>query len=509
MAATLNRYVWDLYLNTVNGEQALTYFQTLDDFADRANLLEPFMSVGVWTEAQIVEGAVWEDFPMDEGGLQFIAAVRDAALQFPVETPDQVQQLLTELMNSGTVKLSDSEDDVLTLDDAFSNLPLVSLGLHLAYPETFLPYGLTGYYYLVSRVSETFGIPLPPVPPKKDLLARWLYYGHWCAAFQEFRQLNEMTLPELLAFLYDFSVNYVYTTSQNELPEPRNAWLLIGGVENGDLEWIEEQQAVTEVNWQGSLDMRRGDVCLMYIRSPVSAVHSLWRVVEDAYVDPFFHYKQSVQIGSPLRLPSLTFGEIAADPYLGGNKYVKANLQGASGKALSHGEYERFLQMLSVKADLPAGIPHFAPQEAVDLSALGNERDVEVQLVEPLLRRAGLESGDWVRQLAVRMGRGERVYPDYAIGVSGTAPEQRVQALVEVKYRMAGERDWREAFLQAKSYGLRLGAQVIVTAAAEGIRIYRRSKDDFDFAQGDHQPWSALGEGETLRHLGRLLSGRA
>ena len=50
------------------------------------------------------------------------------------------------------------------------------------------------------------------MPPKKDLLARWLYYGQWCAAFQEFRQLNAMTLPELLAFLYDFSVNYVYAT---------------------------------------------------------------------------------------------------------------------------------------------------------------------------------------------------------------------------------------------------------------------------------------------------------
>ena len=70
---------------------------------------------------------------------------------------------------------------------------------------------------------------------------------------------------------------------------------------------------------------------------------------------------------------------------------------------------------------------------------------------------------------------------------------------------MAGERDWREAFWQAKSYGMRLGAQVIVTAAAEGVRIYRRSKDDFDFAQCDRQPWSALAEGETLRHLGRLL----
>lgn len=103
------------------------------------------------------------------------------------------------------------------------------------------------------------------------------------------------------------------------------------------------------------------------------------------------------------------------------------------------------------------------------------------------------------------MGRGERVYPDYAIGLTGKAPEHRVRALVEVKYRAAGERDWREAFLQAKSYGLRLGAKVILTAAAEGVRVYGRKNDDFEFAQGTELKWADLQEGENLRWLGRLL----
>lgn len=183
-------------------------------------------------------------------------------------------------------------------------------------------------------------------------------------------------------------------------------------------------------------------------------------------------------------------------------------MQGASGKALTHGEYERILQMLGTKADLPAGVPHFKPQRAVDLSALADERDVEIQLIEPLLQRAGLEPEDWVRQLSVRMGRGERVYPDYAIGLTGVAPEQRAKALVEVKYRAAGERDWREAFLQVKSYGLRLGARVILTAAAEGVRVYEKKNDDFDFASGQHYAWADLQGGETLRRLGRLLAAK-
>ena len=97
------------------------------------------MGVGDWIGSQTVEGGIWEDTPIEDASVQFIAAIRDAAQQFPVETSDQVQHLLTELMNSGTVKVSDEEADVLTLDDAFSNLSLVSLGLHLAHPDTFLP----------------------------------------------------------------------------------------------------------------------------------------------------------------------------------------------------------------------------------------------------------------------------------------------------------------------------------------------------------------------------------
>jgi len=509
MPATLNPYVWALYLSSFPGQLALEYFDWLDNFADRADLTELFLGVGTWIEIQSTEGDVWEDVPLDEESTTYIEAVRDAALGAPVDTTEQVQQLLTDLVHSGTVRLSEDADDVLTLEEPFSNLGLLSLGLHLAHPNVFLPYGFTGHYYLVLRVAEAFGMPLPPVPPKQDHLARWLYYGQLCAAFQDFRQLHGMTLPELLAFMYDFSVNCVQAGVQAELPEPRNAWLLIGGVDNGDLASMETLENITDYHWQGNLDMRRGDVCIMYIRSPVSSVHSLWRVVEDAYVDPFFHYKQTVQIGQPMRLPDLHFREIAADPLMGGNRYVKANLQGASGKVLTHGEYERLLQMMAVKSDLPAGTPHFIAQEAVDLTLLGNERDVEVQLVEPLLRRAGLEASDWVRQLPVRMGRGERVYPDYAIGLTGVAPEQRVQALVEVKYRAAGERDWREAFLQARSYGLRLGARVIVTAAAEGVRIYPRRNDDFDFSRGEPYLWSQLQEGDVLRKLGRFFSGRS
>lgn len=47
---------------------------------------------------------------------------------------------------------------------------------------------------------------------------------------------------------------------------------------------------------------------------------------------------------------------------------------------------------------------------------IGNERDVEIALVEPLLSRLGYTEKDCLRQMPLRMGRGERIYPDYVFG---------------------------------------------------------------------------------------------
>lgn len=506
MASQLNRFVWEMYLDSLEGTQATEYFTSLDDYAQRSGLLAPFLSVGDWIVLLADEEQAPEHIPMVKDDLDYVNAIRAAAAATAVGTPEEVRALLTSLVESGTVHLSDAEDDVLDLSDAFVNLPLLSLGLHLAHPDVFLPYGFTGHYHFVPRIAEAFGIALPPVPAKKERLERWLYFAAFCAAFQEFRRANELSLPELLAFMYDFSVNYVAMEQEEELPEPRNTWLLIGGVTNGDLADLDASDAETRTQWQGNLDMRRGDVCLMYVRSPVSSLHSLWRVVEDAYEDPFFHYKHAVQIGQPMPLPRLHFRALAADPLLRENRYVKANLQGASGKALTHAEYERILQMAAALGEVPPTVPHFPVSEVVKLADLSNERDVEVKLVEPLLRRLGLDERNWTRQLPVRMGRGERVYPDYAIGVTGVAPELRVRALVEVKYRAPGERAWREAFLQAKSYGLRLNATVIMTAAAEGVQVYVRQHDDFIFDSGQFHSWDQLQEGDDVRMLGRIFS---
>ena len=468
--------------------------------------MQPLLGVGNFITAHINEELAWEDTALHPSEVAYVLAVRDAALKLPTETPEEIQNLMSFIVQPGNVKLDEELGHEITLDDPFLNLSWLSFGMHLAHPSIFLPYGFDGMYHFVPKIAETFGIPLQPVPAKKDHLARWLYFGQLCLALQEFRALQGMNIPELLAFMYDFSISFIDSENSDDLPAPRNAWLLLGGgAKDGDYGWLQEAAPDAQSHWQGNLEMRRGDVCIMYVRSPISSIHSLWRAIEDGYEDPFFHYKHAVQIGQPQRLPNLHFQDLANDIVFSENKYVKANLQGASGKALTYSEYEHLLKILALRGEISSNLPHFPEQEEVELTALANERDVEIRLIEPLLQRAGLEAADWVRQLPVRVGRGERVYPDYAIGVTGKAPELRVRALVEAKYRAAGEKDWREAFFQAKAYGMRLGARVIITAAAEGLRLYKRRHDDFDFLQGQQYRWSELKEGENLRQLSQLL----
>ena len=81
-------------------------FERLENVAERAELLQPFLGVRNWIAVHATEGEVWEDVPLDEEALTYIKAVRHAALEAPVSTSEQVQQQLTDLVNSGTVRLS-------------------------------------------------------------------------------------------------------------------------------------------------------------------------------------------------------------------------------------------------------------------------------------------------------------------------------------------------------------------------------------------------------------------
>ena len=74
--------------------------------------------------------------------------------------------------------------------------------------------------------------------------------------------------------------------------------------------------------------------------------------------------------------------------------------------------YDRLLALLREKGVDTSGLPQLDEVEIEDVN-LGNERDVELHLLEPLLAEIGFQPSDWIRQMKLRVGRSEKAIPDY------------------------------------------------------------------------------------------------
>ncbi|MGA2597540.1 MAG: restriction endonuclease subunit R [Bryobacteraceae bacterium] len=359
---------------------------------------------------------------------------------------------------------ADSEDQV------FSNIAGISLALHRAFPEYFHPYLFNRRFDRFSAICDAFTIPIPKPPGKMQKRDRALYYLAVNQALQEFRRKYGLTPPEMVAFLYDFARRVLDAEQDSELPPPSKVWFTMGGVgDNGDFEFLDQADKTSTGIWQGNLDTRRGDVILMWCVTPRSYLHSICRAITDGFADPFFYFYSTVEVGDFVKVPPVVFKEFAEHPVLSLNKSVKAHFQGAGGKRFPLEDYLVLLGILSGKGFDISKLP-IPPSHVFDLpEGLENERDVEIQLVEPLLRRLGYTDTDWVRQMPLRMGRGERNFPDYAIDANTKRGEESAALLIEAKYEIATRQQREDAYLQGKSYALRLQASAFLLAAKEGI----------------------------------------
>ena len=113
------------------------------------------------------------------------------------------------------------------------------------------------------------------------------------------------------------------------------------------------------------------------------------------------------------------------------------------------------------------------------------------QLVEPLLTHLGYSATESLRQMPLRMGRGERNYPDYAVAPNAKRGEESARFLIETKYEISTKVQLEEAFVQGKSYALRLQAMAFVLAAKEGVWLYRQA-DGFSPERHLHWTWQEI-----------------
>ncbi|WP_016775718.1 type I restriction enzyme HsdR N-terminal domain-containing protein [Anaerophaga thermohalophila] len=382
-------------------------------------------------------------------------------------------------------------------------IPLISLWLYSKYPDYFKPYFFRCKFYDFTRISDAFSFDLPDVPPKRNKRERVKYYFELCKLFSKFQNENNLKNEEFCAFLYDFAPKYVAGTesSSKKLPPPTKAWIVGGDKFGDDFSFIDSANINSTFFWQGNVDTKRGDIIIMYCLAPRSYIHSVWRAISDGIADPFFYFYGSIYIGHCIKIPPIHISELKTDEYFSKNPLVRRNLQGINGYSFSSRDYKRLLTLISARNFDTEKLPQiYRPEISFDFE-LKTERDVEINLIEPLLKELGYNSNDWIRQMPVRMGRGERYYPDYALLASVEKGYEKAKMLIESKLYIKTNKDLEETFKQARSYAVRLEASLLILCDKESIWIYEKEDGSFDRANYIKKFWGEINNPDNFNMI--------
>ena len=498
-----NKFVWDLYKGARTGESTVSRFLHPSSELVDEELRE--------MEYSLVDA---DGTSVGDASVDVAEALQNYAADEKFGSQTEANRFLGEVIHNGGFPFrfdhKGIEADLVFGDHDehwYDFVAGVSLGLYMAHPDFFLPYNFRRKFNQLEEIHAEFGIPLPPIPGKSDKRGRALYYISINQAWQEFRTLHQMSPAEMCAFLYDFAVQSTTPLDVSDLPLPSKVWLVSGGAGGAaDFDLVDGATEATIDSWAGNPGVRRGDILLMYLISPRCYIDSVWRAGSDAFIDPFFHYHSQVWICRPTKAKPVTFAELKQHPLLSHKSAIRGNFQGPNSKApFTVEEYDAVLQMMENKGQDLSILPRIPLSNYLPDIELSNERDVEVMLIEPFLKRLGYNESDWIRQMAVKMGRGERNYPDYAFGAKTKRGEESAAMVCESKYQLSAHRDFTEAFYQAKSYALRLRCKVMVTAAKEGVWVFPSEDGNFEIKKYIHKSWSELSHPDTFHGLLSLI----
>ena len=500
-----NRYVFDLYLQSAEGKESLQIWTEFLDWRNWETLdfakLTKTINSSLYLSKEEAEIKKILDSVKNELLNETVESLLNP--EDPNDTPitweDVVQEIRNstkeDILESAATAWENSLNSLIYGDQTDREAPFEAYPQSIYYsvlnPQFFFPYFFVSQFWLVEKIFEEFDLILPPLPKAKDYKARLNYYFELSEILYDFRETNEMKPEEFFAFLYGFVGNFVKNNNFNITEKPLQ--IRITGGSRQDFKLIQKDPS-NPYNWAGNINTKKGDLQLIYFRTPISAIACVSTCLSDGYYDPFDYYENRV-LTSNFRLFSLvTLDELKVNPIWSKKGLICGNMQGVKGQLVSIEEYNELRKILVQKGESPDILPEL---ESIALDTnldLKNEKDVEEKLLEPLLQKLGFADKDWVRQLSVRMGRGERNYPDCALFVDQKIKgEETAKFLWEAKFRISNEKQLRDTFYQAKSYARRLDSKVFSLVAVEGIWISSRN-DDFEYRKLQKFTWQEVGE---------------
>ena len=369
--------------------------------------------------------------------------------------------------------------------------------LSISSPDVFIPYYFKYNFNIFEKIAHEFGIRISQIPYKKEYRKRFFYYADICRSLHGFREMYGLSPYELCAFLYDFAPNYLGGSKSfiiENPPEPKG-FFCIGGSEN---DFFLKNKKSDIICWQCNSEALAGDMAIMYLRSPISAMDSIWKIVSTGFNDPFFYYYRCAYIEKIKSITRISLNKLRNDTVFQKLPIVKKNMQGINGVEILPSVYNHLLDLAG--CDLQR--IEYAQENADELYAV--ERDVEQKLVKPFLARLGYAEEDYRQQLYIEIGNHNfALIPDFAILPKVTSEHHSAYILLEAKLSIPSEKKLKAAKKQARSYAKQLGAAYCVVVSREGIWI-SRSEDDYT-ADIFTSYWKDIYDPDTFSLVARLI----
>lgn len=487
-----NDYMWQTYLNA-GGKSVVSFFeQNLT-----GNLSQDYIAtIGKFRLSYCPEKAVIEETAQQ---LQDLSQDLNDNLSLLESGEYTIKSAMQFLYNGIKGEENYSAQDVFA---CFSNsIEYFTTSLAAEIPDLFTPYYFKYNFNVLEKIAQEFAIELPQIPIKKDYEGRFYFYGNICGAFLDFREKHNMSPYELCAFLYDFSPKYIGGIDSyiiKDLPEPKSAFF-IGGSKN-DKFLANDSDTIT--CWQCNPDTRAGDMMVMYLKTPVSSVDSVWRSVSIGFNDPFFYYYRCAYIANPVAIKQISQKQLQKDKVFKDVPIVRKNMQGINGVELRPSEYNHLMEL--TKADVPRleFIITDGNQEFV------NEKDVENKLIKPLLGKLGYSEEEYVQQLYMEIGNhNHTLIPDFVLLPVTTRGHQSAFALIEAKHSISTQKKMEEVQIQARSYARQLNVKYSVIASKDKLWVYVLD-DDFT-EEVFSASWDELNNADSFSRLLKLIGKRA
>lgn len=383
-----------------------------------------------------------------------------------------------------------------------NNIEVFSTFLAIELPELFVPYYFKCIFNLIEKIANEFEIELPQIPLKKDYEGRFYYFGKVCEVLHDFRKKHNMSPYELFAFLYDFAPKYIggrdsYIIKTEVLPEPKSAYFIGGSKDDAGLSNVND----TICAWQCSPDTRAGDMIVMYLRTPVSAITSIWRSVSVGFNDPFFYYYRCTYIAKPVSIKHIPLKVIKEDKIFKEMCIVKKNMFGINGVELLPLQYNHVVELTG------ANVPKLEFISSYGDLTLTREKDVEDKLVKPLLKKLDYSDDEYEQQLYIEIGNhNHALIPDFVLLPVKERGRQSAFALVEAKLTIPNLAKLEDVKIQARSYSRQLNTGYSVIASKE--KLWVMTQDDDYTKDIFSSSWDMLKNADNFAKLYKLIGNK-